>query len=426
MSDLQTWFLNQFILTPVEQETILFSMLAFAGIVLLLVTIILIVRSRLVASGQVNIHINHDPNYQLQSPIGDKLLQALADHNIYLPSACGGCGTCGQCRVIITEGGGEVLASEKSTLTHSQIGHHYRLACQVAVKEDLEIELPVELLKVHKWNCVVRSNKCVATFIKELILELPAGKQLNFRAGGYILLEAPPYSIRYADFEIDPEYRPSWDQFNLWQYTARLDKPTTRAYSMANYPGEEGIIMLNVRISSPPPSQPEAPPGQVSSYIYNLKPGDKVSISGPYGEFYARETDNEMIFIGGGSGMAPMRSHIFDQLKRLHSRRKISFWYGARSLGEVFYIEDFNRLAEEFDNFNWTIGLSEPLPEDNWRGETGFIHQILYDNYLKNHPAPEDCEYYLCGPPMMISAVENILYDLGVDSENILFDKFGG
>ncbi len=426
MTDLQTWILNQFTLVPVEHVTIIFGMLAFIGIVLILVTIILIVRSRLIASGQVNILINHDPNHQLQAPVGDKLLQVLANRNIYLPSACGGCGTCGQCRVVITKGGGDVLASEESTLNHAQIRNHYRLACQVAVKEDLAIEVPVELLKIHKWDCIVRSNKCVATFIKELILELPPGKQLNFRAGGYILLEASPYSISYSDFEIDPKYRPSWDKFNLWQYTARLDRPTTRAYSMANYPEEKGIIMLNVRISSPPPNQPEAPPGKVSSYIYNLKPGDKVSISGPYGEFFARETDNEMIFIGGGSGMAPMRSHIFDQLKRLHSKRKISFWYGARSLGEVFYIDDFNYLAEEFDNFSWTIGLSEPLPEDNWHGETGFIHQILYDTYLKKHPAPEDCEYYLCGPPMMISAVENILYDLGVDSENILFDKFGG
>jgi Na+-transporting NADH:ubiquinone oxidoreductase subunit F len=410
----------------IEQETIILSMIAFTSIVLILVTIILIVRSWLVASGQANILINHDPDHQLQVPIGDKLMQVLANKGIYLPSACGGCGTCGQCRVVITEGGGDVLASEKSTLNHAQIRNHYRLACQVAVKDDLEIELPVELLKIHKWACVVRSNRCVATFIKELILELPPGKQLNFRAGGYILLEAPPYSIAYADFDIDPKYRPSWDKFNLWQYQATLDKAEMRAYSMANYPDEKEIVMLNVRIASPPPKHPEAPPGKVSSYIYSLKPGDKVNISGPYGEFYARETVNEMIFIGGGSGMAPMRSHIFDQLKRLHSKRKISFWYGARSLGEVFYIEDFNSLAEEFENFEWTIGLSEPLPEDNWKGETGFIHQILYEKYLKNHPAPEDCEYYLCGPPMMISSIQSMLFDLGVDAENILFDKFGG
>ncbi len=409
----------------IEQEIIILGMVAFTSIVIILVTIILFVRSRLIVDGQVTVRINHDSSHQLRVPTGDKLLQVLADEDIYLPSACGGCGICGQCRVVVTEGGGDVLASEKSTLSHAQIRNHFRLACQVVVKEDLAVELPVELLQVQKWGCVVRSNKCVSTFIKELILELPPGKQLNFRAGGYILLEAPPYSISYRDFDIDPKYRASWDKFDLWRYQSTLDKAETRAYSMANYPGEKGIIMLNVRISSPPPSQPNVPPGKVSSYIFSLKPGDKVSVSGPYGEFYARETDNEMIFIGGGSGMAPMRSHIFDQLKRLQSKRIISFWYGARSLGEVFYIEDFNRLAAEHENFSWTIGLSEPLPEDNWQGETGFIHQILYDKYLKDHPAPEDCEYYLCGPPMMISAVENILFDLGVDSENILFDKFG-
>ncbi len=409
-----------------EREIIILGMLSFTGIVLILVTVILIVRSRLVAKDQVSIQINQNPQHELTVQSGDKLLQTLAGQGIYLPSACGGSGTCGQCRVIVTQGGGKALPSEQSTLSHAQIRAHYRLACQLAVKENLAIKLPVELLDVHQWECRVRSNRCVATFIKELVLDLPAGVDIHFRAGGYILLEAPPCHIDYRDFEIDPKYRPSWDRFNLWQYSAELDKPVTRAYSMANYPGEKGILMLNVRIASPPPGNPTAPPGKVSSYIYSLKAGDKVKISGPFGEFFARETDNEMIFIGGGSGMAPMRSHIFDQLKRLHTRRKISFWYGARSLGEVFYIEDFDGLAEEFDNFTWTIGLSEPLPEDDWHGATGFIHQILYDNYLKDHPAPEDCEYYLCGPPMMISAVTKMLDELGVDAENILFDKFGG
>ena len=409
-----------------DQEVIILSMVTFTGIIVILVSLILFVRSKLVISGQVHILINNDSKHTLLVPTGNKLMQTLAEQGIYLPSACGGCGTCGQCRVIVTQGGGSVLAPERAKLSHSQLRAQYRLGCQVAVKEDLAIELPAELMTINKWQCTVRSNRCVATFIKELILQMPADKPINFRAGGYILLEAPPHTINYSDFNIDERYRPTWDQFNLWQYQSKSNIAVTRAYSMANYPEEKEIIMLNVRIASPPPQQAEAPPGIVSSYIYNLKAGDKVSIFGPYGEFFARETENEMIFVGGGSGMAPMRSHILDQLKRLHSQRKISFWYGARSLGEVFYIEDFNSLEKEFDNFNWTIGLSEPLDEDKWEGETGFIHQILYEKYLKFHSAPEDCEYYLCGPPMMISAVQAILSELGVDSENILFDKFGG
>lgn len=424
MNEQDAVVLGMLAFTSNEQEVIALGMLAFTGIVLILVSVILIVRSRLVASGQVRILINNDPKHTLQVPVGNKLLQVLDEKGIYLPSACGGCGTCGQCRVVVTEGGGSVLATEQSKLSHSQIRSHYRLGCQVAVKEDMAIELPASLMTVNKWECTVRSNRCVAAFIKELVLQMPVGKQINFRAGGYILLEAPPYSIAYSDLNIDDKYRPSWDQFNLWQYRSKTDTAVTRAYSMANYPDEKEIIMLNVRIASPPPSQSEVPPGIVSSFIYNLKPGDKVGIYGPYGDFFAHETENEMIFVGGGSGMAPMRSHIFDQLQRLRSHRKISFWYGARSLSEVFYIEDFNSLAEEFNNFNWTIGLSEPLAEDNWKGETGFIHQVLYDKYLKHHTAPEDCEYYLCGPPMMISAVQTMLSDLGVDSENILFDKF--
>jgi len=408
-----------------EQEIIILGMLAFTSIVLILVTIILIVRSKLVPDGTVKIYINQDPNYQFDVPVGISLLQSLATHKIYLPSACGGAGTCGQCKVVVTKGGGKILPTELSRLNIKNIRSNYRLACQLTVKNELFIKLPHDILTVNKWETIVRSNRCVATFIKELILELPRGKEFNFRAGGYILLEAPPYSTKFSDFDIDDKYRSTWDALNLWKYSSNLETPTTRAYSMANYPGERGIIMLNVRIATPPPHM-SVPPGKVSSYIFSLKPGDKVTISGPYGEFYARETDNEMIFVGGGSGMAPMRSHIFDQLKRLHSTRKISFWYGARSLGEVFYVDDFNSLAEEFENFSWTIGLSDPLPEDNWKGETGFIHQILYDKYLKFHPEPEDCEYYLCGPPMMISSVERMLNELGVDSENILFDKFGG
>ena len=405
---------------------IILGMCLFTLIVVMLVLIIQFAQSRLVTSGKINLMINGDPKNQLQLDTGNKLLNALAEQKIYLSSACGGSGTCGQCRVILNKGGGEILDTERTQLTRKQIREHYRLSCQLVVKRDMEIELPAELLTVNKWECTVRSNRGVATFIKEPVLELPPGELIDFHAGGYILIEVPPHTLKYTDFDIEEQYRPAWDRFNLWQYQSAVNEATERAYSMANYPEEQGVIMLNVRIASPPPRQHDVPPGKVSSYLFSLKPGDKVTISGPYGEFFAKQTDNEMIFVGGGSGMAPMRSHIFDQLKRLHSKRKISFWYGARSLGEVFYNEDFNKLAQDYENFGWIIGLSDPLPEDNWHGATGFIHQILYDNYLKDHPAPEDCEYYLCGPPMMISAVEKLLYDLGVDAKNILFDDFGG
>ncbi|NOQ13873.1 MAG: NADH:ubiquinone reductase (Na(+)-transporting) subunit F [Methyloprofundus sp.] len=403
---------------------IILGMCLFTVIVVILVLIIQFAQSRLVASGKVNLCINGESENKLQLAVGSKLLYALAEQKIYLPSACGGSGTCGQCRVIVNSGGGDILDTERAKLSAKQVHEHYRLSCQLAVKRDMSIELPVELLTVKKWECTVRSNRNVATFIKELVLDLPLGENVDFRAGGYILIEVPPHTLKYTEFDIEEQFRAAWDQFKLWQYQSTVDEFTERAYSMANFPQEQGIIMLNVRISSPPPRHADVPPGKVSSYIFNLKPGDKVTISGPFGEFFAKQTDNEMIFVGGGSGMAPMRSHIFDQLKRLQSKRKISFWYGARSLGEVFYNQDFNQLAQDYENFAWTIGLSDPQPEDNWHGATGFIHQILYDKYLKNHPTPEDCEYYLCGPPMMISAVEKMLYDLGVDAKNILFDKF--
>jgi Na+-transporting NADH:ubiquinone oxidoreductase subunit F len=403
---------------------IIVSMALFTFIVLVLALVVMLARDRLVAKGNATIAINDDPKLTLSVPMGGKLLNALADNEIYIPSACGGQGTCGQCKVVIKEGGGDLLDTERAKLNRQQINANYRLSCQIAVKGDMSLSLPPELFAIRTWDCTVRSNRSVATFIKELVLELPPGEDMEFRAGGYVQINVPPHTVRYSDFDIEEQFRPEWDKYNLWRYVSTVDEPVMRAYSMANYPDEKGIIMLNVRIASPPPSDPDAPPGKVSSYIYNLKPGDKVSISGPYGEFFARETTNEMIFVGGGSGMAPMRSHIFDQLKRLHSKRKISYWYGARSLGEVFYAEDFDRLAQEHDNFRWVIGLSSPLPEDNWTGPVGFIHQILYDQYLKDHPAPEDCEYYLCGPPVMIDAVVNMLINLGVDSKNILFDKF--
>ncbi|MGR8979087.1 MAG: NADH:ubiquinone reductase (Na(+)-transporting) subunit F [Gammaproteobacteria bacterium] len=406
-------------------QLIVFGMCLFTLIVVFLVLVVHFAQSKLVATGKLDLIINGDAKNKLQLAAGGKLLNELAKQDIYLPSACGGKGTCGECRVIVNSGGGDILDTERSKLSRKQISEQYRLSCQLVVKRDMEIELPAELMTVNRWQCRVRSNRGVATFIKELVLELPPEVMFDFRAGGYILLEAPPHALKYTDFDVEERYRAAWDRFNLWQYQSIVEEPAVSAYSMANYPGEKGIIMLNVRIASPPPRQTDVPPGKVSSYIFNLKPGDKVTISGPYGQFFAKDTDNEMIFVGGGSGMAPMRSHIFDQLKRLKTTRKITFWYGARSLSEVFYQEQFDQLAEEHENFEWVIGLSEPQPEDNWDGPTGFIHEILYGHYLKDHQAPEDCEYYLCGPPVMISALEKMLYDQGVDSKNIMFDKFG-
>jgi Na+-transporting NADH:ubiquinone oxidoreductase subunit F len=378
-----------------------------------------------VPSGLVKIVINNESKYTYSVPMGGKLLNTLADQEIYIPSACGGSGTCGQCKVIVREGGGSLLPTEASIITRKEMKEGYRLSCQLAVKNSMKLEIPQEIFDVRKWECIVRSNHNVATFIKELILELPEGEGVNFRAGGYIQIEAPPHTVRYRDFQIDREYQSDWDRFQMWRYVSRVDEDIFRAYSMANYPDEKGIIKLNIRIASPPPEKPRVPPGQMSSYLFHLKTGDRVIITGPYGEFFAKNTDNEMVFIGGGAGMAPMRSHIFDQLKRLHSARKISYWYGARSLREVFYAEEFDKLEKEYQNFEWHVALSEPLAEDHWSGKTGFIHQVLYDTYLKNHPAPEDCEYYLCGPPLMNAAVLNMLDNLGVEPENILFDDFG-
>lgn len=398
----------------------------FTLIVVLLVVVIILAKSKLVASGSVNITINDNSDHVLKVPVGGKLLGALADQDLFLPSACGGGGTCGECRVVVKDGGGDVLPTEKSKLNRRQIRDKYRLSCQVAVKNDMNLEVPPEMFEIKKWECTVRSNKNVATFIKELVLELPKGENVDFRAGGYIQIEAPAHEVRYDQFLVEDEYKEDWDKFNLWRFVSKVDEDVVRAYSMANYPEEKGIIMLNVRVASPPPRMPDVPPGKMSSFIFNLKPGDKVTISGPYGEFFARDTRNEMIFIGGGAGMAPMRSHIFDQLKRIHTDRKVSYWYGARSLREMFYEDDFNTLQKENVNFKWHVALSEPMPEDNWNGYVGFIHQVLFDKYLKEHPAPEDCEYYMCGPPMMNSAVIKMLENLGVEPENIMLDDFGG
>ena len=396
----------------------------FTLIVLILVFIILVARARLCPVGDAKVLINNEK--EVSVPIGTKLLAGLSMNDLFVSSACGGGGTCGQCRVKVYSGGGAILPTETAYVTPREAREGDRLSCQVAVKRDMEIELPVEVFGCRQWQCVVRSNHNVSTFIKNLVLELPPGEEVNFRAGGYIQIECPPCHIKFSDFIIEPEYQGSWDKFNLWQYSMNTDEQISRAYSMANYPEEKGIIMLNVRIATPPSSKENnIPPGIMSSYMFNLKPGDKVTISGPFGDFYAHDTDREMIFIGGGAGMAPMRSHIFDQMLRLHSKRKISFWYGARSVCELFFVEDFDNLQQDFDNFNWHVALSEPQPDDDWQGYTGYIHQVLYQNYLANHPAAEDCEYYICGPPAMNAAVIQMLEELGVDEENILFDDFG-
>jgi Na+-transporting NADH:ubiquinone oxidoreductase subunit F len=401
------------------------GVLLFTGIVMVLVVLILITRSWLIPSGEILLKINHDDDKSLKVEPGGKLLGVLGEHDIFIPSACGGGGTCAQCRVKITAGGGDILPTETAHINKREAKEGYRLSCQVNVKQDMDLELPAEIFSISKWECRVRSNESRSTFIKELVLELPEGADLDFRAGGYIQIDAPPHVAEYKNMEIAERFRGDWDKYNLWQYRSEVKEPIMRAYSMANYPEEKGLVMLNVRVCPPPPAVPDAPPGQMSSFIFTLKPGDKVNVSGPYGEFYARETDAEMVFIGGGAGMAPMRSHIFDQLKRLHSTRKISFWYGARSLREAFYVEEFDELAAKHDNFTWQLVLSDPLPEDNWSGAKGFVHQYLYDNYLASHPAPEDCEYYMCGPPMMNKAATEMLYNLGVEQENILFDDFG-
>lgn len=404
--------------------SIFLGVLFFCGIVLALVGVIIMARKNLVNTGDVKILINGQK--ELCVPAGGKLLGALADAGIFVSSACGGGGTCAQCKVKVLEGGGEILATEKGHINKRAAREGERLSCQVAVRQDMKVEVPEEVFETKKWECEVISNDNVATFIKELKLKLPEGEDVHFKAGGYIQIEAPPHVVNYKDFVIDPKYHEDWDKYNIWQYVSKVDEPVIRAYSMANYPGEKGIIMLNVRVASPPPKVPNAPPGKMSSYIFGLKPGDKVTISGPYGEFFIKDTDAEMVYIGGGAGMAPLRSHIFELFKNLKTGRKVTYWYGGRSLRELFYVDHFRKIEAEFPNFKFNIALSEPLPEDNWTGYKGFIHNVLYENYLKNHPAPEDIEYYICGPPMMNQAVFKLLDDLGVEPENIAFDDFGG
>lgn len=397
----------------------------FTGIVVFLVCLILVAKSKLVASGDVVINVNGEKDIKV--PAGGKLLNVLADNKLFVSSACGGGGTCAQCKVNIYEGGGDILETETSHITKREARCGTRLSCQVAVKQDMKIEVPEEVFGVRKWTCKVRSNENVATFIKELVLELPEGEDVPFRAGGFIQIERPPnLDIDFKNFDVEKEYQEDWDKYNLWKFKSSSSDLTVRAYSMASYPEEKGIIMLNVRIATPPPTKDSLPPGIMSSYIFDLKPGDDVVISGPFGEFFARDTKKEMVFIGGGAGMAPMRSHIFDLFRRIKTDRKVTFWYGARSKREMFYVNDFDTIQKENPNFTWHCALSDPLPDDNWKGYKGFIHNILFEQYLKNHLNPEDCEYYLCGPPIMNECVINMLVGIGVEREDIMLDDFGG
>ncbi len=409
---------------------IITAIAVFFVVTIVLVAVLLYAKSKLTSSGEVKININDDKELVVES--GNNLLSTLGDKGIFLPSACGGGGACGMCRVQVLDGGGDILPTEVNFFTRRQQQEHWRLACQVKVKQDMKIQVPESVLGVRKWECEVVSNNNVATFIREFVVKLPEGERLNFRSGGYIQIDIPKYdAIKFADFDVAPEYREDWDKMKMWDLVAKNPEPTFRAYSMANHPAEGNIIMLNIRIATPPFDRAtggfmNVNPGICSSYIYSLKPGDKITISGPYGEFFVKDTPNEKMFIGGGAGMAPMRSHIFDLFKTKHLKdTPVTFWYGARSRQEIFYEEDFTEIESENSNFKFNIALSDAKPEDNWTGYTGFIHQVIFDNYLKNHDAPEDIEYYLCGPPMMTAAVVKMLDSLGVPPENIMYDNFG-
>jgi len=420
-------------------QTIILGVIVFILMIVALVVVLMIARSKLVNSAEVTININHGEQ-ALAARAGGNLLNVLSENKIFIPSACGGKGSCGVCKVDIHDGGGSMLPTEESHISRGEARAGCRLACQVKVKGDMEIEIEPEIFGVRKWECTVRSNHNCATFIKEFILDLPEGENVPFRAGGYIQIDCPPHVVKYSDFIIEEEYREDWDKFDMWRFVSDVKDTVTRAYSMANYPEEYGMIMLNVRIASPPPRMPDVPPGIMSSYIFGCEPGDKVTISGPFGEFFAKETDSEMVFVGGGAGMAPMRSHIFDQFKRIKTTRKVSFWYGARSFREAFYLEDFDGIQGDFENFEWHVALSDVIEEDDWdnpeapsrqslgcrKGYVGYIHNVVYDNYLKDHESPEDIEYYLCGPPIMNTSVIDMLINLGVEPENIALDDFGG
>jgi Na+-transporting NADH:ubiquinone oxidoreductase subunit F len=409
--------------------TVLVSIIVFLLVIILLVVLLLYAKKKLTPQGDVTLKIND--REVVVSP-GSSLLSTLSGNEIYLPSACGGGGTCGLCRCQVTEGGGSILPTETGFFTRREQHDHWRLGCQVKVRESMTIHVPEAVLGIRKWECTVVSNKNVATFIKEFVVKLPEGEDLTFRSGEYIQIDIPHYEIDFGkDIDVEKEYRPDWDKFAMWNLKVKNREATYRAYSMANYPAEKNLIILNIRIATPPWDNVRkqfmnVPAGISSSYIFSLKPGDKVTISGPFGDFHIKDTNNEMVYIGGGAGMAPLRSHIFHLMKTLKTGRKVSYWYGARSKREVFYDDEFRDLEKKFPNFKFIIALSEPLPEDNWKGYTGFIHQVLLDNYLGKHDEPEEIEYYLCGPPVMNAAVLKMLDNLGVPNENIAFDDFGG
>lgn len=410
-----------------ETTVILLGVAAFTGVVLLMVFILLGAKARLVSTGNVKIVINGNEDKPIEVAAGSSLLSTLANQKLFIPSACGGGGTCAQCKVQVDEGGGDLLPTERGHINRGMEKDHWRLSCQVKVKHDMKIRVPESLFSVQKWDCTVVSNRNVATFIKEFKVRLPAGESMKFTSGDYIQIEIPPHKVKFADFKIEEQYRDEWDKYKLWELVSVSEVTDERAYSMANYPAEGAdLVMLNVRIATPPPRTTGIPPGKGSSYIFSLQPGDKVKISGPFGDFHLQPTQREAMFIGGGAGMAPLRAHIMRMFHMDKTQRKVSYWYGARSLREMFYVEDFEKIARENKNFSWNVALSEPKPEDNWRGYTGFIHQVVLENYLKKHAAPEDIEYYLCGPPMMNKAVLKMLEDLGVAPEMIRLDDFGG
>jgi len=401
------------------------SISVFSGVIIGLVSVLSLLEKKVIGGGDCKVLINGDDEKSPTVSSGTNLLSALANEKIFIPSACGGGGSCGMCKVQITEGGGDILPTELPHLTRKERSECVRLSCQLKVKNDMEIQIPDEVFSVKKFECTVESNHNVATFIKDFTVRLPEGLDMDFRAGGYIQIDIPEFEkLKYSEFEIENEFRDEWEKYNLFKLTCDNDEETFRAYSMANYPEEKGMIKLNIRVATPPPGM-DVNPGIGSSYIFNLKPGDKVMISGPYGEFYAKETEREMCFIGGGAGMAPMRSHIFDQLKRLKSNRKMTYWYGARSKREMFYDEEFQELEKLNDNFKYYVALSDPQPEDNWDGYVGFIHQVLQNEYLNKHEDPTEIEYYICGPPMMLVAMQKMLHDIGVEPDMIAYDDFG-
>lgn len=407
--------------------TILTGVAALTGVIVLLVVVLMFCEKKLVRKGKVKLLINDDASRSPEVDIGTNLLMALSQQKLFLPSACGGKGSCAMCKCQVFEGGGDILPSERTHINRGAAKEHWRLACQVKVRGPMKIKVPDEVFGIRKWECTVTSNDNVATFIKELKVALPAGEVIDFQSGGYIQIDVPAYQgLKFKDFDVAEKYRGDWDKFKLWDLVANNPEPVFRAYSMANHPAEGNMVMLNIRIATPPPKRTDLPPGICSSYVFSLKKGDKITISGPYGEFHIKDTKREMIYIGGGAGMAPLRSHIFHLFHTEKTTRKVSYWYGARSKREMFYTEEFEAIEKQFPNFQYHVALSEPQPEDNWTGYKGFIHQVVFENYLKNHDNVDEIEFYLCGPPMMNSAVFKMLDDLGVEKNMIAFDDFGG